>query len=115
MRTLHLFGTAWLAALAYACGTSKAGPGDDVTCMPPTAVGGSSDSGSGAGSGSMEGSTISTETCSDGTTYRADVTCPYGECSCSEYVGTAYSAMGTVSYDCDSGTSGAFAACGYPH
>lgn len=47
------------------------------------------------------------ETCSNGQTYNLSTTCPYGECDCE---GT----MDTVPYDCDSGVSGAFAACGYP-
>jgi hypothetical protein len=87
---------------------SGAGSGDEsgaggadtgITCTPPTAQGGSG--------GTGENFVSYGETCSDGRTYGATVTCPYGECRCS-------GDGATVPYDCDSGASGAFAVCGYP-
>ena len=59
-----------------------------------------------------------TETCSDGTTYQVDCSCPSGTCSCSEMSGMSGSGgSGFPFTGCPTcpGVDQAWNACGFPH
>ncbi len=79
--------------------STDAGLDVGITCTAPMVKGGSS--------GGVEVSTNYGETCGNDASYWVLTTCPYGEVECPSEQ--------TVPYDCDSGASGAFAACGLPH
>ena len=81
--------------------------------------GGTCNQGPGSGSSGQGACEIQlSETCSDGTTYQVDCSCPSGTCSCSEMSGMSGSGGGGIPFaGCPSCPSvvQAYEACGFPH
>jgi hypothetical protein len=82
-----------------------------VTCIPGTSVGG------GGSNGSC--TTMMSETCSDGTTYTVDCSCPRATCNCSREMGsTGEGTLGAHYEGCSQFCSvamDAWDACNFPH
>jgi hypothetical protein len=73
--------------------------------------------GPGSGSGGQSSCSVqASETCSDGTTYQVDCSCPSGTCTCMQTSGMSGSGGDGIPFSgCPSCTIGeAFAACGFP-